>query len=130
MVLFIGVRAQVVFTETFDSATKDSLPTGWTKFNLDGNTPNSSLTGCESFDKAWGCYNLSTDCGVSYGSMAAWTTSWFSSAATANRWMFTPAITIPANNPCVQWIEFTPEAAYADGYMLYVICYNNCTNCF
>ena len=119
MVLFIGVKAQ--FSENFDAVADDAMPSGWTLFKVDTYSPNSSLvsnTG-QSWDKAWGCYNLSAS-GISYNSKCAWVTSWFTAAHTANRWMFTPAIVVPATNPVVQYTVIDPDAGYPESYQLVI----------
>ena len=123
MVIFIGVRAQVVFTENFDAVPDDSMPAGWKLFNLDGLTPNSGITDPSSglgepFDKAWGCYDF-TSFGF-YTSKCAWTTSYFTNPGTANRWMFTPAIVVPSTNPVVQYTVIDPDANYPDSYQLVI----------
>ena len=41
--LFTGLKAQIVFQENFNAVTT-IVPAGWTKFNLDGLTPNSAIT--------------------------------------------------------------------------------------
>jgi hypothetical protein len=122
MALFTGLKAQVVvFSENFSSTTTDSLPAGWTKFNLDGQTPNSGVTGLgEPFDKAWGVYDLSSD--GFFSGKAAWTTSWFTTSVTANRWMFTPAIVVPATNAVIQYSELMATADGSDaGYELHIM---------
>ena len=125
--LFTGLKAQVVFQENFNSTTTDSLPTGWTKFNLDGLTPNVGVTEPassgglgEPFDKAWNCYDFSADGFLS--SKAAWATSWFKTSGTANRWMFTPAVKVPATNAVLQYTEFTVSLDGTDqGYELHIM---------
>ena len=119
MVLFIGVKAQ--FSENFDAVADDSLPAGWTKFNLDGHTPNANMVSTSTpWDKAWGCYDLSTSFGISYASKCAWATSYFTSPAAANRWMFTPAIVVPSTNPFVQYTVIDPDGSYPDSYKLVI----------
>ena len=121
MVLFIGVKAQ--FSENFDAVAEDSMPTGWTVFNLDGHTPYSGLISTATpWDKAWGCYDLAADgFNISYTSKCAWATSYFTPAGTANRWMFTPAITVPATNPVIQYTVYDPDASYPDSYELRIM---------
>ncbi|MGD0710800.1 MAG: choice-of-anchor J domain-containing protein [Bacteroidales bacterium] len=119
MALFTGLKAQIVFQENFDAVTPDSLPAGWTKFNLDGFTANSSLvTTATPWDKAWGCYAM-TSCQIT--SECAWSTSWFTSPGTANRWMFTPAITVPATHPVLQYTVCAQDPSYPDGYELHIM---------
>ncbi len=123
VLLITGLKAQIVFQENFNAVTNDSMPTGWTVFNLDGLTPNVAITGptssgglAQPFDKAWGCYDFSSQGLLT--SKCAWSTSYFSTAAIANRWMFTPAIVVPTNFPVIQYIAYTPNASYPDGYEL------------
>ena len=118
MVLFLCVKAQ--FSENFDAVADDAMPTGWTIFNVDGLKPNATLTSNtgQKWDKAWACYNLSAS--YTYASKCAWATSWFTAAGTANRWMFTPAIVVPATNPVVQYNVIDPDASYPDSYQLVI----------
>ena len=125
LLLLTGLKAQIVFQENFNSVADGAMPTGWTVFNLDGLTPNSAITAAtasgglgESFANAWNCYDFSASGLLT--SRAAWTTSYFTSPGTANRWMFTPAIVVPATNPVIQYNEFTPNSSYPDGYQLVI----------
>ncbi len=118
VVLFTGLKAQVVFQENFDAVADGAMPTGWTLFNLDGLTPSTSLTANHPYDQAWNCY---AQAGMQITSKCAWSVSWFTAAAIANRWMFTPAIVIPATNPVVQYLVVAQDPAYPDGYELRIM---------
>jgi hypothetical protein len=106
--LLMSGNAQVVLQENFDTTSTSALPTGWTKFNVDGLTPYYTW-----ITDAWVSLMVS---GTSISSKAAWSTSYYTPAGVANDWMFTPAIIIPSSSPILQFTEYTPNASYPDGY--------------
>lgn len=113
--IVFSVNAQVVFDENFDAVADGAMPAGWTIFNVDGLTPNSAVSWV---NNAWVCF---AKAGFDIESKCAWSTSWYSSAATSNDYMFTPAITVPATNPFLQYLVVAQDAAYADGYQLLIM---------
>lgn len=113
--IFMGVNAQVVFQEDFNTTADGAIPTGWTRFNVDGLTPYTSVA---FVTDAW-VAKLVT--GTAITTKAAWSTSYYSPAGVANDWMFTPAIVIPSSNPVLQFTEYTPNAQYPDGYELRIM---------
>ncbi|MEZ4686621.1 MAG: choice-of-anchor J domain-containing protein [Bacteroidia bacterium] len=87
-----------LFSEDFTNG----IPATWTILDGDGNTPspdwpNSSLSGCNAYPvvQGWEGY-----CGN------AMSISWYSPAGQSDDWLFTPAITIPANANNV-YLRFT-----------------------
>ncbi len=118
LVLFLGANSQVVFQENFDLVADGDLPANWTRFNVDGLTPAADVS---FITNAWVAYKPNTQ----FQTKAAWSTSWYNPTGVANDWMFTPAITIPAGStgftPVLQFVEYTPNASYADGYELRVL---------
>jgi len=113
--IIFSVNAQVVFDENFDAVTDGGMPTGWTIFNVDGLTP---ATNVNWVTDAWVCY---AKAGFAIESKCAWSTSWYTSAATSNDYMFTPAITIPATNPFLQYLVVAQDPSYPDGYQVLVM---------
>ncbi len=77
----------VIFKQNFNSTPEQTLPAGWTAFDVDGNTPNSNN---QYPYKKWGCATLNS------GETMAIVTSWFTPAGTSDDWMFTPKIDLPA----------------------------------
>ncbi len=119
VLLITGLKAQIAFQEDFNAVADDAMPTGWTLFNVDGLTPNAQIaTTAHPYDHAWGCY---AQAGFKITSRCAWSTSYFTAAATANRWMFTPAIVVPASNPVVQYTVAAQDPNYPDGYELRIM---------
>ena len=112
MVVFISVKAQ--FSENFNAVADGGMPTGWTLFNVDGLTPNTS-TGVNWVTKAWVCY---AKAGLVITSKCAWSTSWYTAAGTSNDWMWTPAITVPATQPVLSYLVGAQDPSYPDGYEL------------
>ena len=106
--IFFTAKSQPVLLENFDSTPDGAIPTGWTRFNVDGLTPYYSW-----ITNAWVALNVS---GTSITTKAAWSTSYYSPAGVANDWMFTPPVVIPVSNPILQFTEYTPNSSYPDGY--------------
>lgn len=112
-VLIIGFRlcgySQVIFSEDFEG-TAGAFPAGWTLFNVDGLTPNSSVN---YVNNAW---IVREDFeGLTPPNNAAFSTSWYSPAGTSDDWMMTPAVTLTANNKLI-WDALAPDASFSDGY--------------
>jgi hypothetical protein len=109
-----SVNAQIVFSEDFDNAAPGvGLPAGWTIFNVDGRTPNA---GVAFVTAAWinrGDISNPTD-------SVAISTSWYTPAGPADDWMFTPAISVPAN-AVLRWEGLAYDASYADGYQVRIM---------
>lgn len=108
--------AQTVFLETFDGVGGPtaggpgtfSFPSGWTLVNVDNRTPNAAVT---YVNDAW---ERREDLGNVTDS-AAYSTSWYAPAGASDDWMWTPAITVPANAQ-LKWNAKAQDAAYPDGY--------------
>ncbi|MEW4925343.1 choice-of-anchor J domain-containing protein [Algibacter sp. 2305UL17-15] len=103
---------QTLFSEDFETIT--DLPTeGWTLHN-DSNTPNGTYATI--FTDAWAIFGWAEE----NGNTTASTTSWFNPAGVADRWLVTPAITIPsgADATLTFKIRSHDDAAFADGYTL------------
>jgi hypothetical protein len=111
MTLFSGVKAQ--FSENFNAVAVGAMPTGWTVFNVDGRTPNSSVNWVTN---AWVCAP-----NQALPTQAAWSTSWYTPAGTSNDWMFTPAIVVPAVSPILRYTVMASDANYPDGYELRIM---------
>ncbi len=110
MGVFNSVSAQTYFSEDFNNVV--GFPTGWTRANQDGRTPNANVS---FINNAWIATALSaTD-------SAAISTSWYVPAGIADDWMFTPAITLPmGSNPRLSWAARSLNSSFRDGYQVYV----------
>lgn len=108
---------QTVFLETFDGvggptaggAGTYSFPSGWTLVNVDNRTPNAAVA---YVNDAW---ERREDFVNNVADSAAYSTSYYSPVGAADDWMWTPAITVPANAQ-LKWNAVTTDAAYQDGY--------------
>jgi hypothetical protein len=109
--LFSGVKAQ--FSENFNAVAIGAMPAGWTVFNVDGHTPNSSVNWVTN---AWVCAP-----NQALPTQAAWSTSWYTPAGTSNDWMFTPAIVVPAITPILRYTVLASDANFLDGYELRIM---------
>ena len=110
MSFLMSANAQIVFQENFDAIADGALPASWTRFNVDGLTPYTSLSWVTD---AWVC--------KLYGGIttkAAWSTSYYTPVGIANDWMFTPAILVPSSYPVLQFTELAQDPSYPDGYEL------------
>jgi len=109
--LFSGVKAQ--FSENFNAVAIGAMPAGWTVFNVDGHTPNSSVNWVTN---AWVCAP-----NQAFPTQAAWSTSWYTPAGTSNDWMFTPAIVVPNVTPILRYTVIASDANFLDGYELRIM---------
>jgi hypothetical protein len=109
--------AQTVFLETFDGvggATAGgpgtfAFPNGWTLVNVDNRTPDAAVN---YVNDAW---ERREDFANNVADSAAFSTSWYAPVGAADDWMWTPAITVPANGQ-LKWNAVTYDAQYPDGY--------------
>jgi hypothetical protein len=114
LTMVMSVNAQITFQENFNSVTNGGIPTGWTRFNVDGLTPYNS-TSVNWVTDAWVCYAKS----LKITSKCAWSTSYYTTPGTSDDWMFTPAITVPASSPgtiVLQYLVVAQDASFPDGY--------------
>lgn len=101
--------SQVLFSEDFEG-TGGVFPPNWTLFNVDGLTPAASVN---YVTDAWVVredFEASTP-----PNNAAFSTSWYSPAGTADDWMMSPAITLTTNN-ILSWDAVAPDVDFNDGY--------------
>jgi hypothetical protein len=105
---------QNYFAEDFETTT-DLATAGWTLYN-DANTPQGGYATI--ITDAWNIVGWTAEAGNNTAS----TTSWFTPTATADRWMVTPAIVLPAdaNASMTFKIRSHDDGIYADGYALKV----------
>lgn len=105
---------QNYFNEDFETIT-DLAAEGWTLYN-DTNTPQGGYATI--ITDAWNIVGWTAE----NGNNTASTTSWFSVPAAADRWLVTPAITLPAgaNASLTFKIRSHDTGAFADGYTLKV----------
>lgn len=105
--------SQTYFSEDFETAT-DLTSAGWTMYN-DTNTPQGAYANL--FTNAWAIVGWNDE----NGNKVASTTSWFTPVGTADRWLVTPAITIPAGesaNLIFKVRSHDTNVAYQDGFEL------------
>ena len=86
---FLANAQTTVFTENFEDIT-DLQDAGWTLYN-DSNIPYGSYA--TAFPDAWRIISWTNES----GNKVASSPSWFTTITPADRWLITPAITIPAN---------------------------------
>lgn len=112
----INLAGAQIFSENFNGVPLTGgtgvLPAGWAQYNVDGLTPASATSYMGT--SAWVVRAQS-------GNNVATSTSWYNPAGVSNDWMVTPAITIPnTGNPYLRFKEQAFEAAYADGYRVFI----------
>lgn len=109
--LFIGkVDAQVIFNADFNAG---GMPANFTLYNVDNRTPASAVA---YVTDAW----IVRDDFVTTADSCAFSTSWYTPAGSADDWMVTPAITLPATAATLSWEGLAPDPQYPDGYEVYV----------
>lgn len=101
----VAVKAQ--FSENFNNTENGQMPANWTLFNVDGLTPHSESE-ANWINNAWCCAVFGN-----FSTKAAWSTSFYEEPGQTDDWMFTPAITVPNNNPVLRY----EVASYSDYYM-------------
>lgn len=105
--------SQVIMSENFDAST--NLPAGWAQYNVDGLTPAANVNYMAT--NAW-MARPNTVSGT--GNMMV-STSWYTPAGTSNDWLVTPAINVPGTGSyTAQFDVMAPDAAYPDGYKVYI----------
>lgn len=93
----LAANAQILFSEDFESVTTSSqtglgdIPAGWTLYEDDLTNYSSSQQDFTAFGKSWKVYNMSE-----WGQLAMSITYTMEGTA-CDRWLITPAITIPDN---------------------------------
>ncbi len=115
-VLLIQAIDAQIFSENFEGVPLTSgtgnLPANWVQYNVDGLTPAANVNFMGS--DAWKVRSVNN-------TKAAISTSWYNPAGTSNDWMVTPSISIPASgNIFLKFKEYAPDAAYPDGYQVYI----------
>ncbi len=111
VVPFLG-KAQV-FQEDFDGNGPGIA--AWTTIN-DNNTPNVNVA---FISNAWNRIDrlgANGNFGGPAGNYAAMSTSWFTPAGTADRWLISPSITLPANPAALKWDAKAQDPEFPDGY--------------
>ena len=110
----IGNAQTTVFTETFEEIST-LQNAGWTLYN-DTNTPFGTYAA--TFPDAWRIVNWGAQ--VENGNLVASTTSWFTQIKAADRWLVSPAITLPANSTAsLEFFARSHQASpYDDGFKL------------
>lgn len=107
---FVVKGQTVYFTDDFSVEANFA---NWTLYNVDGLTPDSNVA---TFSNAWIRVDRSPYGGPA-GNFCAGSTSWFNPAGVANRWLVSPAITLPADsNPTLYWDAKAQDATFSDGY--------------
>lgn len=117
----IGANAQTtVLEENFDNLTAWPMA-NWVQHNVDGNTidPNlaAMLPGAFSSTVPWALLEDNS------GNFSLGSTSWFSPAGTANRWITSPSIDLSSYTSGTVTLTFksmSADASFPDGYKLYV----------
>ena len=120
---FFTAQSQVVFYEDFDGiagptaggAGSYNFPSSWTLANVDNRTPSGAVS---YVNDAW---ERREDFSFAASDSAAFSTSWYAPAGSADDWMTTPAIGPLPANVVLSWNAVTYDAAYPDGYEVRVM---------
>ena len=107
--------SQTIFSENFDAAA--AMPAGWSQQNVDGLTVATNLSAFNFGTNAW-VFRANDVTGAGNHAVS---TSWYSPAGTADDWLITPQIAIPATgNYFFQFDAMGADANYPDGFKIYV----------
>jgi len=108
--------SQTIFSENFDGGT--SLPAGWAMYNVDGLTVDASLSSLNYGSNAW--VFVMYDGSAAIGNVAV-SASKYTPAGTANDWLVTPGISLPASGTILAQFDATAiDPANPDGFNVYV----------
>lgn len=108
-------QAQVLFSESFDQAGGFAAQ-GWTLYDVDGATTNANVSAQFGATSSWivdSDFDDATD-------SVAMSTSWMDPVTATDDWMITPMITGLTVDAQLSWEEEAQDAAYPDGYTLYI----------
>jgi len=115
-----GYAQTVIFSENFNSLTPPNIPTGWTQHNVDGLTPHSSVSSLMGTN-AWVSTNNASLIPAT-GDLVMISNSYYTPPGTANDWLVTPDISIPAAGTTIlSWKARAYDGTYPDGYLVKVI---------
>lgn len=106
-----GIAQTEVYNEDFQSG----LPVAYTIVDNDGLTPDASVS---DFAPAW--HALVDPDDASQMDTVVGSTSFFSPAGRADRWLITPAITLGAYGNILYWEARSHDPSYLDGYDVYI----------
>jgi hypothetical protein len=108
---FLSALSQVsILEENFDA---QSLPTGWTIIDNDGNTPAASVS---EYTEAW----IYKEDPIAAGNGTFSSTSFFDPIDRADRWLITPAITIGNSGNFISWHSLSGDASFPDSYKVLI----------
>lgn len=103
----LSSNAQVVFSENFNSSTSIQ---NWTLIDQDGNTPQANYA---FFTDAWISFPDPDSSAI--GDTCVASTSWYTPAGTADDYLISPSIILPAN-AVLQFDAQASDASFPDGY--------------
>lgn len=118
LLFFPGAKAQVLFSEDFDSlpgataggAGTYSFPSGWLLRNVD-NLP--AAANVAYVNDAW---ERREDFKFNVFDSAAFSTSWYDPAGAADDWMWTPPIVLTGTDLKLKWKAIAYDKDFRDGY--------------
>lgn len=87
-----------------------AFPPGWTRFNVDGRTPDASVS---YVNDAW---IVREDFKFDGAQCAAFSTSWYAPPGPADDWMWSPAIVLPAAGGMLRWRAVSYDPSFRDSY--------------
>jgi hypothetical protein len=108
------VNSQVIYTEEFDNGLA-GMAGAWTVEDVDGATINANVT---AIFGATGSWVSRTNLGAT-GDSVAMSTSWMDPVTATDDWLMSPSIALTTGN-IISWSELATDAAYADGYEMYI----------
>jgi hypothetical protein len=89
------------------------FPDGWLLRNVDNGTPAQQI---DFVDEAW---EVRDDYQLDTNNCVVFSTSYYNPVGTANDWMWTPAITLPAASPAtLSWRARSYDDVFLDGYQV------------
>lgn len=105
----MAAHAQTAFSEDFSSCSNGTVPTGWTTYE-DALTNYSSYS---SFPNTWTAYEQMMVC-----------ITWTEETTPVDRWLVTPQITVPTQNPMLLFdiigVNYGPGSPYAESLKVMV----------
>lgn len=111
----ISLQAQDII---FECDFENGLPETFATYDRDGNTPSRSMT---RYGFAEGiAWLTAAEEGAEPTNTAAYSGSWYKTAATSDDWLVTPAITVTDVRTILSWRARAFDSEHPDGYAVYV----------
>ena len=106
----MAAKAQTAFSENFNSLSDGDVPTGWVTY---GDNLTNHYTSPTTLNDSWSALQQAMVC-----------ITWTEESSAVDRWLVTPQITVPSDNPMLIFdilgVNYGPESPYAESLKVMV----------